>query len=195
MARSRLRQKVRDRIDQLLDAGDPDLLAASDVRDYAIGAAALTSAYDELRYDAENGEITMSVQVAERWVESIDNLLADLSRERHHEELPPGERSGYNPSEPEEIHVVFDGPPSHESGRFVECEDAEGRGIKVGRWVEVPAREQPDANGPARSLWHLVFAAPTARPSDRNYWAVREGVLKELVEMVDEVKALMKAER
>ena len=33
------------------------------------------------------------------------------------------------------IDVVFDGPPGRESGRFVEVEDASGRGIKLGEWV------------------------------------------------------------
>ena len=36
----------------------------------------------------------------------------------------------------DEIHIVFDGPSSHESGRFVEVEDAEGHGLKRGRWIE-----------------------------------------------------------
>lgn len=36
----------------------------------------------------------------------------------------------------EYIDVVFDGPPSHESGRFVEVEDAQGRSINFGEWVE-----------------------------------------------------------
>lgn len=33
------------------------------------------------------------------------------------------------------IDVVFDGPPSHESGRFVEVEDPHGRSISYGQWV------------------------------------------------------------
>jgi uncharacterized sporulation protein YeaH/YhbH (DUF444 family) len=36
----------------------------------------------------------------------------------------------------EYIDVVFDGPPSHESGRFVEVEDTSGRSIKFGEWVQ-----------------------------------------------------------
>lgn len=35
----------------------------------------------------------------------------------------------------EYIDVVFDGPPSHESGRFVEVEDPTGRSVKVGEWI------------------------------------------------------------
>ena len=34
------------------------------------------------------------------------------------------------------IDIVFDGPPAHESGRFVEVEDSEGKGINIGTWIE-----------------------------------------------------------
>ena len=34
------------------------------------------------------------------------------------------------------VDVVFDGPPGPESGRFVEVEDATGKSISFGEWVE-----------------------------------------------------------
>lgn len=34
------------------------------------------------------------------------------------------------------IDIVFDGPPSHEAGRFVEVEDATGASIRLGDWVQ-----------------------------------------------------------
>lgn len=34
------------------------------------------------------------------------------------------------------IDVVFDGPPSHVCGRFVEVEDPEGKSINVGQWID-----------------------------------------------------------
>lgn len=35
------------------------------------------------------------------------------------------------------LYVVFDGPPSHESGRFIELEDVEGHGVgDVAEWVD-----------------------------------------------------------
>jgi hypothetical protein len=34
------------------------------------------------------------------------------------------------------IDVVFDGPPSHESGRFVEVEDPEGKSVSAGQWID-----------------------------------------------------------
>jgi len=32
--------------------------------------------------------------------------------------------------------VVFDGPPSHISGRFVEVEDEQGHSINAGEWID-----------------------------------------------------------
>jgi len=34
------------------------------------------------------------------------------------------------------INIIFDGPPSHVSGRFVEVETDDGHGIDVGEWIE-----------------------------------------------------------
>lgn len=34
----------------------------------------------------------------------------------------------------QEIRIIFDGPPSHESGRFVEVENVEGCSISIGEW-------------------------------------------------------------
>lgn len=34
------------------------------------------------------------------------------------------------------IDVVFDGPPSHESGRFVEVENNSGKSVAVGEWID-----------------------------------------------------------
>ena len=36
------------------------------------------------------------------------------------------------------IDLVFDGPPSHESGRFVEGENSEGVSLNFGEWIERP---------------------------------------------------------
>lgn len=38
----------------------------------------------------------------------------------------------------EPINIIFDGPPSHESGRFVEVETDDGKSVSVGEWVERP---------------------------------------------------------
>lgn len=46
------------------------------------------------------------------------------------------------------IDVVFDGPPSHESGRFVEVENIHGASVSHGEWID-------RGNG----LWALRFWA------------------------------------
>ena len=33
------------------------------------------------------------------------------------------------------IDIVFDGPPGHESGRFIEVENSKGSSIKFGEWI------------------------------------------------------------
>ena len=44
-----------------------------------------------------------------------------------------------------DLHIVFDGPPGPQSGRFVECETSDGKGVSVGKWEE---RE---------NYWHLII--------------------------------------
>ena len=34
------------------------------------------------------------------------------------------------------INIIFDGPPAHEPGRFVEVETDEGESIQIGTWIE-----------------------------------------------------------
>jgi len=34
------------------------------------------------------------------------------------------------------INIIFDGPPSHESGRFVEVENDSGTSIGIGEWID-----------------------------------------------------------
>lgn len=34
------------------------------------------------------------------------------------------------------LDIVFDGPPEHEAGRFVEVEDETGASVKAGEWID-----------------------------------------------------------
>lgn len=34
------------------------------------------------------------------------------------------------------IDIIFDGPPDHEAGRFVEVEDDHGRSLSIGEWIQ-----------------------------------------------------------
>ena len=51
------------------------------------------------------------------------------------------------------IDIVFDGPPAHESGRFIEVEDDAGNSISVGEWV-------------ARNDGYWVLRIPDPRPPE-----------------------------
>lgn len=53
------------------------------------------------------------------------------------------------------VHVVFDGPPSHEAPRFVECETPNGRGYCAGEW-----RDRGDG------FWELVIPLASKQPTD-----------------------------
>lgn len=60
--------------------------------------------------------------------------------------------------EQEMLHVVFDGPPGPEAGRFVECETPDGRSVNAGEW-----HERGDG------LWELRIpriAADTGEPKE-----------------------------
>ncbi|KXO90927.1 hypothetical protein AXK58_21065 [Tsukamurella tyrosinosolvens] len=67
------------------------------------------------------------------------------------------------------LDIVFDGPPSHESGRFVEVEDSAGRSIQIGDWLD-------------RGDGHWTLRVPVSAPLDpgnpEDLRQVREVVLK-----------------
>jgi hypothetical protein len=57
--------------------------------------------------------------------------------------------------------VIFDGPPSHEPGRFIEIEDPEGKSIQAGEWID---------RGDGYWALHLAagdFAARSAVPGEK----------------------------
>ena len=68
-----------------------------------------------------------------------------------------------------ELRIVFDGPPAHESGRFVEVEDSNGRSVNAGEW-----RSRPDG------LFELVL--PSCQCRERSKLApASEGEWRETV--------------
>ncbi|HAX82404.1 MAG TPA: hypothetical protein DCY40_07555 [Actinobacteria bacterium] len=75
---------------------------------------------------------------------------------------------------PRTIDVVFDGPPSHESGRFVEVEDDTGKGIRIGQWIDrgnglwalripINYRDEPPSHVIAQAARELDRAAEVIR--------------------------------
>ena len=41
-----------------------------------------------------------------------------------------------DPAVEQRVDIVFDGPPAHESGRFIEVESPPGKSIKFGEWIQ-----------------------------------------------------------
>ena len=96
--------------------------------------------------------------------------------------------------------ILFDGPPSHESGRFVEVEDEHGRSFGAGEWTE------------QGEFWVLTLTSPRVQADDlrdllhtlaveREERRVAEGEAMLLVESVEyklgkalEENALLQAE-
>jgi len=70
------------------------------------------------------------------------------------------------------INIVFDGPPGPEAGRFVEVEDDDGHGIKVGEWIQ---RE----NG----CWNLHIT--TAKQPPLDVQAVLEAKLTAIIKWLE----------
>lgn len=63
--------------------------------------------------------------------QSCDNCGHRSDCATHNEELPAPCNC-----KPTVLDVVFDGPPGPESGRFVELEDGQGRGVNAGTWLQ-----------------------------------------------------------
>ena len=66
-----------------------------------------------------------------------------------------------------ELHIVFDGPPGPEAGRFVEVETPDGKSVCAGRW------EQRD------KYWHLVLPS---RGQLQSRVAALEGALWDFIQ-------------
>lgn len=62
------------------------------------------------------------------------------------------------------IDVVFDGPPGHEAGRFVEVENEKGCSVSAGEW-----RQRPDG------YWALRIVTPDVPKNDDSARAIVEG--------------------
>lgn len=88
-------------------------------------------------------------------------MRAEIEREREYRAFLQSANAGLAEkleAQGSALHVVFDGPPGPESGRFVECETPDGRSINAGEW-----QQRPDG------LWQLVVpgkiaAQPAAVP-------------------------------
>lgn len=96
-------------------------------------------------------------------LKQCEDFLVDLYVEATRE--PPAPKEAY-------LDVVFDGPPSHVSGRFVEVENPAGASVKAGWWID-------RGNG----LWALRI--PLREPPAPDVQALQEAVKAYLVYLHD----------
>ena len=70
---------------------------------------------------------------------------------RQRDEMRDAQTARVSTAPQEPLYVIFDGPCSHESGRFVEVENERGQSVRVGEWQMLPD-----------GLWSLgpLYAAP-----------------------------------
>ena len=106
----------------------------------------------------ESAALTSKNQSILEWLRDIshDPAYTVTWRQKHNEAADEIERLRAlinTPHTHDFIDVVFDGPPSHESGRFVEVEDPAGKSISVGQWID-------RGNG----LWALRISRPGGIP-------------------------------
>lgn len=69
-----------------------------------------------------------------RYVEHTS--AGDEYTESFGEDMTPAKEPLPEPKPNKFIDIVFDGPPSHVSGRFVEVEDESGQSISIGTWIK-----------------------------------------------------------
>lgn len=92
----------------------------------------LTALADEWESDATVGEFVADAEAGIRWTPRFYfapkiRAILDSARVSAADTQPEGA-----------LNVIFDGPPSHESGRFVEAETDDGRSINAGQWTKRP---------------------------------------------------------
>lgn len=72
-------------------------------------------------------QVHLAYQMADAWIkQALAGNVIGIPPEVVAEQAPASKA----------INIVFDGPPAHQSGRFVEVENDEGQGISVGEWID-----------------------------------------------------------
>lgn len=118
----------------------------------------------EKKYDREvkNGGIPPAV--AEFAVEDRQQLLDELAELKRLYAVEVAENKVLKDvRQPSAIHLLFDGPPGPECGRFIEAEDPTGKGINAGKWSQR-----------ADGYWELVVKQPSAGEFGDAYQGARE---------------------
>lgn len=92
------------------------------------------------------------------------------------------------------LHILFDGPPGHDGGRFIEVEDDSGKSVNAGPWSQRPDglwELTIDANAPLLLAQRdkLLYSLKCILNSDVGHTMSRhQGVAKEAVALIAEIE-------
>ncbi len=125
-----IRDGVVARVKNALAAAEPSPATCSNCAEWFEKAQRFYDRVEEAA-QTENDERVRRLEAVDRYEEQ-ERTVARQAREittlRAENERLGGLR--------EPIRIIFDGPPSHESGRFVEVENTRGESIECGEWIE-----------------------------------------------------------
>lgn len=94
------------------------------------------------------------------------------------------------------IDIIFDGPPGHEGGRFIEVEDDRGYSINVGEWIEEPGGRRWALRLPDHRELEAELKAANANIQALNEdLAKYKALLKERDELLEGERAKLNHER
>lgn len=117
---------------------------------------------DRLALQEQADEHQGNRELADAWLTCFGGSPGELQDEQEEAAMGPdlGGRPGKmdtlaKKAKTPPINIIFDGPPSHRSGRFVEVEDDQGRSLGIGTWI--------DRGG---GYWALRIEAPGDEPWD-----------------------------
>lgn len=137
--------------------------------------AAITEYLKDYEYAGDGGDYLPNEKESELIMDAVQGVLSDNKFLVTFNAWQDAVRSLYTApasvqqAEPvAEVHVILDGPPSHESGRFVECENADGKSINAGRWEQ------------RGKYWHLIINTTSG---------VRKGMLRETLDALVAIEA------
>jgi hypothetical protein len=89
-----------------------------------------------LHFKTCNGNRYSSINLSVLFDGSPHSAICDNTIQQWAKEYAELHQLSNELSTTETIDIVFDGPPSHESGRFVEVEDQSGKSINIGKWID-----------------------------------------------------------
>lgn len=115
----------REQAEQDAEAGSRAYSEVAKIRDVLVAGPRESTRDAAARVAGEVSQLKASWQLEHDLLTAAEAALTQSHKEIEHLKNP----SAF-------LDVVFDGPPSHDSGRFVEVEDPQGKSVNAGEWID-----------------------------------------------------------